>query len=127
MDGRGTKLFEPLTYSADFHKDASFYAGYLLMKEGEIARSTHYLQNVIVHPMYGAYANAYIAEGELSSMQYSQALASAERTLQARGLPSEVLTRSIVQLAWQAAIWVSYRAPPIIWSNTCRVLALQAD
>lgn len=91
-DKEALKLLEPLTYSQDFREDANFYAGYLLMKQGDLNRGVSHLNKVIRHPMYGSYANAYIAEGQLSEMQYSAALKSAEAGLQTRNLPPEVMT-----------------------------------
>lgn len=73
-DSEALRLFVPLTYSKDFKQDAQFYAGYLSMKEGDIAQGRQYLQQVTTHSKYGPYATAYIAEGLLSQMKYTEAL-----------------------------------------------------
>lgn len=91
-DAEALKLFEPLSYYREFKDDASFYAGYIQMREGEIAKGARHLERVANHSQYGIYANAYLAEARLSEMKYSEALSMAERGLQQRGLPNEVET-----------------------------------
>lgn len=89
-DAEALKLFEPLTYYKDFQDDASFYVGYILLKEDEVAKGARYLSRVVRHSQYGAYANAYIAEARFSEMKYSEALSMAEGGLRQSGLPKEI-------------------------------------
>lgn len=86
------KLFEPLAYYQGFRDDASFYSGYILLTDGEIGKGSRYMERVLTHSMYGAYANAYIAEARLSEMKYSEALNMAERGLSRQGLHRDVET-----------------------------------
>lgn len=84
------KIFIPLNYAPRFKDDAAFYTGYLLMKEGKLDEGIPYLQKVISHPTYGSYANAYIAEAQLSKMMYSDALRNASETLKRNNIPDNV-------------------------------------
>lgn len=89
-ESEALKLFEPLTYYRGFKDDASFYAGYIQMKEGQVAKGARHMERVVNHSQYGTYANAYLAEARLTEMKYSEALSMAERGLQQRDLPTEV-------------------------------------
>lgn len=75
------KVFRPLVYAPHFKNDASFYLGYLLMKEGALDEATPHLQRVTKHRLYGTYAQAYLAEAQLSKMRYSDALKAATEAL----------------------------------------------
>ncbi len=86
------KLFIPLTYYAPLRNDATFYAGYLSLRNGDLEKGIHFLQDLQNDPVYGAYASAYIAEADLSELRYSEALERAERELSREGLPMEVCT-----------------------------------
>lgn len=84
------RLFEPLTYYEGWQDDALFYAGYILLKEGDLYKGQSYLRKVVDHEIYGAYALAYLSEGALAEMRYSEALSLAQRGLQLRALDSVV-------------------------------------
>lgn len=90
QEDRALQLLLPLTYYQGFSNDASFYAGYLLLKKGELKRGVKLLEKVEADAMYGAYASAFIAESELSELRYSDALGRAQRLLDRGALPKEV-------------------------------------
>lgn len=96
------RRFLPLTYAPDYRDDATFYTGYLMMKTGRVDDGLAHLQKVRSHTTYGSYATAYIAEGELSQMRYTQALETARHGLsQPKAAPAVEL--SLLKTAGLAA------------------------
>ncbi len=75
------RRFAPLVYSDTFREDATFYTGYLYLKTGEAEKGLSLLKKIQGHAIYGTYATAYIAEGELSQTKYSEALRIARQGL----------------------------------------------
>lgn len=102
-DAEALRIFQPLTHTAEYRQDARFYAGYLSMKSGDIPTGLQYLRQVTSHPAYGMYADAYIAEGLLSTSKYTEALSTARAAMDRDPALSSAVEQSLLRSAGLAA------------------------